>query len=753
MLPKTGKEAAALSGRLRFGVYEADPHAGELRKHGYRIRLEDRPFRALLILLQHANQVVTREDLQRQLWPSDVFIDFDHGLNTAIRKIRRALNDSADNPRFVETVGRRGYRFKAEVVADLPSTTLSGNPANGFAAPTEEFARQGSLVATSPLPSSDGPLSDSASQPVRTKRLGSRLGLAGLAATALVVAGSLATYRLRVQPAALPFNTQQLRTRQITEHGVARFASISPDGRYVVYVKSSGGNPTLRAKQIDAGSDIEVVPPQDGAYLSTISFSPDSNQVYFGHNSKENAAVFDLYSVPILGGPVQRVLSDIDGASVSPDGAQIAFVRHDPVNARTMLMIAKADGSEVRELAGRDSKAGFMGDMPAWSPNGQFVAVVAIHDGNEAVREIVVLPVAGGEARHLLSRRTFGQLTWLKDQGLLVAAFDFSAGFAPGSDRAQLYYQPFPSGDAVRFSNDMNHYTQVGISAARDRVVSVKQDMSNNVFVAPAANPAEMRQITNERIAGFDLDWINNDRLVVQDENHHFYTMNGDGSNRVVLFDKFAADSAGRCGDGAIVFNRVQPDNSVSLEVLDLKTGASRSLLRGSFNMGGSCSPDGRWVYYTAYGATPVRMMRISGSGGQAVAVGPPASTLPLVSPDGAMLLFQTTEGQGSARHVFFAVMRIGAGAILRKWPVPLAVGARVWGPDGKSFVYYHRVNDETALWQQPLNKPEAHRIAGTISKVPKGIWNFAFSPDGKRLALIHGVETRDVVLFTNFRK
>jgi TolB-like protein/DNA-binding winged helix-turn-helix (wHTH) protein len=104
-----------LKGKLYFDAYEVDPRAGEVRKHGFRVRLEDRPFRALLMLLRNANEVVTREELQKELWASDVFVDFDNGLNKAIVKIRRALNDSADKPRFIETLGRHGYRFLAEV--------------------------------------------------------------------------------------------------------------------------------------------------------------------------------------------------------------------------------------------------------------------------------------------------------------------------------------------------------------------------------------------------------------------------------------------------------------------------------------------------------------------------------------------------------------------------------------------------------------------------------------------------------------
>ena len=103
--------------RLRFGVFELDLRAGELCKHGLRVRLQEQPFQVLAMLLEHAGEVVTREELRRKLWPADTFVNFDHGLNKAINKLRDALGDSAESPRFVETVARRGYRFLAEVSA------------------------------------------------------------------------------------------------------------------------------------------------------------------------------------------------------------------------------------------------------------------------------------------------------------------------------------------------------------------------------------------------------------------------------------------------------------------------------------------------------------------------------------------------------------------------------------------------------------------------------------------------------------
>jgi cholera toxin transcriptional activator len=115
----------------RFGLFELDPSAGELRKSGVKLRLQEQPFQVLAFLLERAGEVVTREELQQKLWPSDTFVDFDHGLNTAINKVREALGDSASNPRYVETLARRGYRFIAPVQdaveSGTPEQARSGN--------------------------------------------------------------------------------------------------------------------------------------------------------------------------------------------------------------------------------------------------------------------------------------------------------------------------------------------------------------------------------------------------------------------------------------------------------------------------------------------------------------------------------------------------------------------------------------------------------------------------------------------------
>ncbi|HYH01080.1 MAG TPA: winged helix-turn-helix domain-containing protein [Terriglobales bacterium] len=131
--------------KYAFGVYEANPASGELRKNGMKVKIQEQPFQILLMLLEHPGEVITREQLRARLWPADTFVDFDHGLNTAINKLREAVGDSASNPRFVETLARRGYRFIAPVkVLAPPNDTVRNDvvAANGItpAKPAEAVA-------------------------------------------------------------------------------------------------------------------------------------------------------------------------------------------------------------------------------------------------------------------------------------------------------------------------------------------------------------------------------------------------------------------------------------------------------------------------------------------------------------------------------------------------------------------------------------------------------------------------------------
>ena len=195
---------------LRFGTFELDLSAGELRKNGRKVRLQEQPFQLLAALLERPGQVVTRDELRDKLWPADTYVDFDQSLNTAASKLREALGDSASSPRFMETLPRRGYRF-------LASVEPIGNAHDDELLPSHVADRDQSAAesATSELESR-----------LRNQRIYSAVAVAGL----LIVIAVL------WQRSAGPVGELPLRRFSFRPGKYVDNAMISPDGRHIAYV-------------------------------------------------------------------------------------------------------------------------------------------------------------------------------------------------------------------------------------------------------------------------------------------------------------------------------------------------------------------------------------------------------------------------------------------------------------------------------------------------------------------------------------
>src|SRR5260370_3197220 len=172
---------------IRFSVFELDLKAGELRRNGSRIRLQEQPFQILVSLLEHPGEVVTREELQSKLWPADTFVDFDHSLKAAIRRLRDALGDSADRPRFVETVARRGYRFIAPVSDPAGATVESTAAVQGSGQESASPTLRETIPSATVIPEHRRPK-----------------WLLGIALATFVVAGTLGSLHFVRRPASKP---------------------------------------------------------------------------------------------------------------------------------------------------------------------------------------------------------------------------------------------------------------------------------------------------------------------------------------------------------------------------------------------------------------------------------------------------------------------------------------------------------------------------------------------------------------------
>ena len=243
---------------LRFAAFEVDPHKGELRKHGLRIRLQDQPFKILIALLEKQGEVVSRDELRERIWGSETFVDFNHGLNAAVNRLRDALGDSADNPRYVETVARRGYCF----IAPVEGLAAPVAPASVDDPPVIETIE--SSPAASPMPARGGGFS-------------SRLLWTGVAVlTAAGVAGIGLWWALPRSAGPSP------RLVQVTSlSGSETMPTFSPDGAQIafvwngekesdadIYVKLVGSESALRLTK-DPGADL--LP----------SWSPDGRNIAF----------------------------------------------------------------------------------------------------------------------------------------------------------------------------------------------------------------------------------------------------------------------------------------------------------------------------------------------------------------------------------------------------------------------------------------------------------------------------------------
>jgi len=340
---------------VQFGLFELDLDARELRKSGVRIKLQEQPFQILAMLLERPGTLVTREELQKKLWPEDTFVDFDLSLNSAVKKLRQALNDDSENPRYVETLYRRGYRFIGSV--------------NGSSADQIEVVQS--------------PVSTTPSEPVLTARVSPpaipRRSLLVYGATALlVILVAVLVYRSipSQPPRVLGFN-------QITHDGLFKFQVFS-DGERLYLNEMQGDHFVVNQVSVAGGETSSV--PTPFANVTIRGIAPNGSAL-IATSFQGTGGRADTWSLPLPSGPPRRLSNlPVDSAAWSPDGNQAASVAWTPDGNQVAfsngpdIYLAESDLSEPHKLA---TASGYVSRLH-FSPDGRRLRFDITDPGNSS---------------------------------------------------------------------------------------------------------------------------------------------------------------------------------------------------------------------------------------------------------------------------------------------------------------------------------------------------------------------------------
>jgi DNA-binding winged helix-turn-helix (wHTH) protein/Tol biopolymer transport system component len=470
---------------IHFGVFQLDLRAGELRKSGVKLKLQEQPFRVLCLLLERPGELISREELRNRLWPADTFVDFDHGLNAAVKRLREALGESADNPLFIETLARRGYRF-------IAPTDGSENEAE-----TSNFA----------------PKEDRKSRARRWWLLG-----VSVVALSAALVWAVRVSLTRPSQSSQPTIAERKLTANSTENPIDG-AAISPDGSYLAYSDATG----LYLKLIRSGEVHRIGVP--GGFSGHVEgWLPDGAHVLVSRAERPEGTLA-LWNVPIVGGAPRKIIDDGWGASVSPDGTRIAFLRGAPafnlLAYRKELWIARLDGSDAREVT--PSKSDEVFAAPAWSRDGVHLAYIRVHQGNDysmIVNSVELKDMQSVQSRVLFSGTGFGDsLCWLSD-GRLV--YNLQEELNPADSNLwalQVRESPRNSPGPVRLTRGTGWATNIRATANGNTLEFLRKSRKNQVLVAGLASDGKqllsVRRLTLDENNNIPFSWTPDSKAII----------------------------------------------------------------------------------------------------------------------------------------------------------------------------------------------------------------------------------------------
>src|ERR1700678_2795147 len=564
-----------------------------------------------------------------------------------------------------------------------------------------------------------------------------------------------------------PSSFAQMTITPVTSTGNVHSTAISTDGKWLAYVQDDKVGHGIWVRQLGTGSSAEVVPGSQGE-IAGLTFSRDGNYLYFLKRD-ESVGVGTLFQVPSLGGDPKQLIVDVDSPiDFSPDGKRIVFVRQSSENKTSNLMLANADGTNEVSLSTLRDPAYFSTNGPAWSPDGERIAVAETPNGDLLRSSLEMVVLTSGAKTRLGSREWGGprQMAWLPDGSAIV----FAAPVDKMSLNPQIWQVSYPDAEARRITNDLNFYIGTTITADGSALATVQVSLIANLSITNFGSVISFsspRQVTSGvgRADGLGgITWAPGDKII-----YGYYTGGAirlasvapDGSKLHDLaingVEPLWPDA---CGDGLhFVYSARNQSLGLSIWRADIDGGNSKQLSTGDLDILPACSPDGKFVLYSdASGAG--RVMRVGIDGGTPTPLTKEFMQSPQVSPDNlTMAAFYRPDPSKPPK---IAIVGLEGGEIRSQYDVPNETiagsgdgGHKLeWTKDGKNVIYAVYKDEVATLWAQPIGATGAPAAAPKrIASFPAEtqVWAVTISPDGKQILYSSGINATDAVLISHF--
>jgi Tol biopolymer transport system component/DNA-binding winged helix-turn-helix (wHTH) protein len=728
---------------------------GRLYKRGVPLRIENHPFQVLVALLERPDDIVTREELQQRIWGDGTNVGFEDGLNTAVRKLRFALGDSADAPLFIETIPKKGYRFVAplssapsDANADLSGRLDSLDPTGSdeqihLLEDSSQYSSQASIQDPSQNLSLTSPRRFPEIANSKRPRVAG-LGFVPVGVAVVVVAIAIVGLILwrdgRSQSMTAGFSTIQ--AQKLEGVHTRESVALSPDGRYVAYARMNGQMSSLHLRQVANAGEVEILAPRKTNYVG-LTFSPDGDELYFVSNIEGNPHYRSLYRMPALGGPTQKLIEDIDSpVSFSPNGQRFVFARFRAATSTLELRMANADGS-AEELFTQFSGYAWGCFLPkaAWSPDGRTIAVPFRSTLTPGQSSLYAVDVATRKLEEVYSGSgCIGHPAWTTDKTLIFSR-----------EGELLVISGTKTGEKHRIGGVrrlVGYGGSVGeqIDLSRDGKIAVAtgDQSSKGLWVVPVEPVSAAKQLISGDASLSSVDELVDGRILVTKSDSSIFTAKPDSSDWQRLAN--VRGLAMGCGQFVVVWT-----DDDSLVRFNAEGTGGRTLVRGPVKTP-TCSLMGDAVFYATQDQ-PQQVMRVALEGGNPVTVAKiqegVLETL-RISPDGNSLAYTSYNGSKSKTRFSVTVLRASDGGIVNTIE-EAKIGAWdfCWSPDGKALDYVSAEDGWTDVWEKPLAGGEPKRMtnfgAGETS-------DFHWSRDGKRLLVVWGPTSDDVVLLSGLQ-